>query len=100
MVPGSWGITAGPHVEWLSVAVTENYASPEALANGPATNDTVTGSAVSIPTRACRPVYRGGETGDNNTQERNVSDDYHRDRGQPGTDAPRVPRHPRRSMAG
>ncbi len=59
MVPGSWGITAGPHVEWLSVAVTENYASPEALANGPATNDTVTGSAVSIPTRACRPVIAG-----------------------------------------
>ena len=37
MVPGNWGITAGRHVEWLSVAVTENYASPEALANGPAT---------------------------------------------------------------
>ena len=70
MVPGSWGITAGPHVEWLSVAVTENYASPEALANGPATNDTVTGSAVSIPTRALHSCYRGGETTVRDTRDR------------------------------
>jgi hypothetical protein len=45
MVPGNWGVTAVPHVEWLYVAVTENYASPEALANGPVVNDTVTGTA-------------------------------------------------------
>lgn len=45
MVPGNWGVTAAQPVEWLSVAVTENLASPEALANGPAVNDTVTGTA-------------------------------------------------------
>ena len=45
MVPGNWGVTASPSVEWLYVAVLENYASPEALANGPVTNETVTGAA-------------------------------------------------------
>lgn len=45
MVPGNWGITAGPQVEWLSVAVLENRVSPEALANGPLVNETVTGTA-------------------------------------------------------
>lgn len=43
---GNWGVTAAwPPVQWLHVAVTENYASPEALANGPVTNETVTGRA-------------------------------------------------------
>jgi len=42
---GNWGITSAPRIEWLSVAVMENYASPEALANGPIVNDTVTGAA-------------------------------------------------------
>ena len=46
MVPGNWGVTVGPQVEWLSAAVLENYASPEALANGPVVNDTVTGTAI------------------------------------------------------
>ncbi len=45
MVSGNWGVTVGPRVEWLFVAVLENYASPEALANGPLVNDTVTGTA-------------------------------------------------------
>lgn len=45
VVPGNWGVTTGPPVEWLRVAVTENHATPEALANGPAVNDTVTGTA-------------------------------------------------------
>jgi hypothetical protein len=41
---GNWGVTAvSPRVEWLFVAVLENYASPEALRNGPLTNDAVTG---------------------------------------------------------
>ena len=53
MVPGNWGVTAGPQVQWLSVAVTENYASPEALASGPIVNDTVTGTA-----RASKQVRR------------------------------------------
>lgn len=42
---GNWGITSVPRIEWLSVAVLENYASAEALANGPLTNETVTGTA-------------------------------------------------------
>ena len=42
---GNWGVTACLPVEWLSIAVLENYASPEALANGPIVNDTVTGTA-------------------------------------------------------
>ena len=46
MVPGNWGVTSGPQVEWLHVTLAENYASPEALANGPAVNDTVTGTAI------------------------------------------------------
>jgi len=46
MVPGNWGVTAAPRVEWLHAAVTENYASPGALANGPMVNDTVTGRAI------------------------------------------------------
>ncbi len=46
MVPGNWGATAVPHVEWLYVTVTENYASPGALASGPLVNDTVTGRAI------------------------------------------------------
>ena len=45
MVPGNWGVTSGSQVEWLHVAVVENYASPEALANGPIVNDVVTGTA-------------------------------------------------------
>ena len=49
---GNWGITSAPRIEWLSVAVVENYASPEALANGPLTNETVTGAA--------RPVRQKG----------------------------------------
>jgi hypothetical protein len=54
MVPGNWGITAGPRVEWLSVAVLENYASPQALASGPAVNDTVTGRATPVIRRIKR----------------------------------------------
>ena len=47
---GNWGITAaGGRVEWLSVIVLENYASPEALANGPLTNEPVTGTARRSP---------------------------------------------------
>ena len=43
---GNWGITdVWPRVEWLYIAVPENYASPEALRNGPLTNETVTGRA-------------------------------------------------------
>jgi hypothetical protein len=43
---GNWGITsAGSCVEWLLLAVLENYASPEALANGPHVNEPVTGTA-------------------------------------------------------
>ncbi len=45
-IPGNWGVTAAPQVEWLYAAVTENYASPEALASGPMVNDTVTGRAI------------------------------------------------------
>ncbi len=48
---GNWGISCGPRVEWLCVAVTENYASPEALANHPGTNDTVTGTAAPVRIR-------------------------------------------------
>lgn len=46
---GNWNITCGQPVTWLYVAVTENYASPEALANGPLTNTTVTGPAMAYP---------------------------------------------------
>ena len=49
---GNWGVTSGPRIEWLYIAVTENYASPEALLNGPLTNETVTGAA--------RPVRQKG----------------------------------------
>lgn len=42
---GNWGVTAACPVEWLYVAVTQNSTSREALANGPVTNETVTGSA-------------------------------------------------------
>lgn len=47
---GNWGVTSAPQVKWLTVAVLENYASPEALANGPISNETVTGR--SIPGRS------------------------------------------------
>ena len=49
MVPGNWGMTSAPRVEWLAVAVLENYASPEALANGPLTNETVTSTLRAAP---------------------------------------------------
>ena len=49
---GNWGITSNVPVTW-QVALTENWASPEALANGPLTNDTVTGGARTVrPARA------------------------------------------------
>jgi hypothetical protein len=52
---GNWGVTATTPVEWLYVAVTENYATPGALASGPVVNDTVTGNA--------RPVRQGKARG-------------------------------------
>jgi len=45
VIPGNWGVTAGAQIEWLYVAVLENSTTPEALANGPLVNDTVTGAA-------------------------------------------------------
>ena len=46
MIPGNWGVTTGAQIEWLYVAVLENSTTPEALANGPLTNDTVTGRSM------------------------------------------------------
>jgi hypothetical protein len=46
---GNWGVTSCPPVLWLAVAVTENYATPEAIRNGPLVNDTVTGTATWRP---------------------------------------------------
>lgn len=48
---GNWSITAACTVEWTLIAVLENSAGREALANGPLVNDTVTGTARTLPRR-------------------------------------------------
>jgi hypothetical protein len=53
--PGNYGVTSATPIQWLHVAVIENYAGPEALANGPLVNDTVTGTAAPVRPGKVRP---------------------------------------------